>query len=72
MQGYADAGEIGAGLLVLIVLGSTGVLLLFWWLARSTRKTFTCPACGEKVVVEQLTAKRCPTCGTALGPGRDG
>lgn len=61
----------GLMVLVLVALGAAGVLALFWWMARSTRKRFTCPGCGEIVVVEQMGAKRCPTCGTALGPGKD-
>jgi|GEM_PF-2854615 len=67
---YSDGGSEGILLLVLIGLAAGGVLLLFWWMARATRRRFTCPSCGEVVVVEQMGAKRCPTCGTRLGGGQ--
>lgn len=70
MNGGGDAGS-SLLLLVLFVLAAVVVLLIFWWNARTTRKRFTCSNCGEVVVVEQMSAKRCPTCGSTLGPGSD-
>lgn len=62
----------GAVILVYILGGllAAGILVMFWMWARSTRKKHVCPKCGERVVVEQMTARTCPTCGAQLSEGR--
>ena len=40
--------------------------LLFWYLAVRTRQTHACPECGEVIMVEQMSATRCNTCGALL------
>ena len=50
----------GAGAALLIL----GVLLFLR--SRSSRRTYTCPHCGERVTVELMGAKHCNMCGAPL------
>ena len=56
-----------------ILLVYVGILLaivffgiLFYTLSVQSRKTYTCPACGERVQMEHLEASHCNTCGAPL------
>ena len=40
--------------------------LLFYFLAVKSRKTYSCPSCGEIVTVEHMTAHHCGMCGAPL------
>ena len=51
----------GGGILLLLILG-----LVFYFFAVQSRKTYRCPACGEKITTEYLDAKRCGMCGAEL------
>jgi hypothetical protein len=51
-------GLIGAGLIFLAVV--------FYLFAVRSRKTYSCPQCGEKITTEYLNAKRCGMCGAEL------
>jgi len=49
------------------------LLLLFvvaacicWYFAVKSRKTYTCPECGERIKVEYMEASRCNICGSQL------
>jgi len=47
----------------------SGVLLfaaLFYYLAVKSRKSYTCPECGEKIRVEHMKTTRCGMCGSLL------
>jgi len=50
-------------LLILIVLILAG---LFYYLAVKSRKSYTCPECGEKTKVEYMNTTRCGMCGSLL------
>ena len=53
-------------LVVAYLLGAGLVAVIVYALARRTRKTYTCSLCGEKVLVEQMEAARCSSCGAEL------
>jgi len=40
--------------------------LLFYYLARKSRKVYKCPECGESFKVELMDATRCKVCGTEV------
>lgn len=40
--------------------------ILFYYLAVRSRKTYTCPECGESVRVELMETARCGMCGSLL------
>jgi rRNA maturation endonuclease Nob1 len=50
------------GLLLLLAV----VAGICWHFAVKSRKTYTCPECGERVKVEYMEASRCPMCGSQL------
>jgi hypothetical protein len=51
-----------AGILLTIV----GLGALFYILAVASTRYYRCPACGERVMTEQLSARRCGMCGAPL------
>jgi hypothetical protein len=55
---------------ILIMLMVPAVLvalaILFYVLAVSSRRSYRCPKCGEKLRTEYLDAKRCGMCGAPL------
>lgn len=42
------------------------VAILLYGSAVASRKSYSCPACGEKAETEHMDAKRCNTCGAVL------
>jgi len=38
----------------------------FYYLAVKSRKSYTCPECGEKIKVEHMDTARCGMCGSLL------
>ena len=51
-------GLIGLGLIVLGVI--------FYYFSVSSRKSYACPQCGERITTEYLDARRCGMCGAEL------
>ena len=52
---------------VLLLIGLIIILgCFFYYLAVKSRKTYTCPECGEKVKVEHMETSRCGMCGSLL------
>ena len=45
--------------------------LLFYFLARKSRKNYKCPECGESFRVEHMSASRCKVCGTEVEATED-
>ena len=39
---------------------------VFYYIAVRSRKTYTCPECGEKTKVEHMDTARCGMCGSLL------
>jgi len=55
----------------ILIYGSIAVIALLTYLyARSTRRTYTCPECGEQVKTEHSNASCCPVCGHNLKENR--
>ncbi len=53
-----------------LVFGGLAVLaLLFYLRAANSRRTYTCPQCGERVRVELMDASSCNMCGAPLNRG---
>lgn len=50
-------------LLFLLILAVAGVCFYF---AVKSRKSYTCPECGEKFKVEHMETARCGMCGSLL------
>ncbi len=48
-------------ILIIIILAA-----LFYYLAVKSRKSYTCPECGEKMKVEHMDTARCGMCGSLL------
>lgn len=40
--------------------------LLFYFLARKSRKNYKCPECGKSFRVEHMSVSRCKVCGTEV------
>jgi len=55
-------------MIFLVILVLVGAVTFFF--AYASRRTYTCPTCGEKFQTEYLIAKRCSTCGALLA-GKD-
>jgi len=54
-------------LITLVIPAAVVVLaILFYVLAVSSRKSYRCPQCGEKLRTEYLDARRCGMCGAPL------
>jgi rRNA maturation endonuclease Nob1 len=51
---------------ILFLLG-----LLFYFLARKSRKNYRCPECGESFRVEHMSVSRCKVCGTEVEATKD-
>jgi len=49
------------GLAVISVLA-----LVFFFFSVRSRRRYECPECGERVMVEHMTASRCNMCGAEL------
>ena len=49
-----------------IFVGLGLLALLFYTLAVSSRKSYECPQCGEKLRVEHMEASHCNMCGAPL------
>ena len=43
-----------------------GLMIVFFLRSRESRKTYSCPRCGEQVTVELMEASRCNSCGAPL------
>lgn len=50
-------------LLILLILVLAGICYYF---AVKSRKTYSCPECGEKIRVEHMSTTRCSMCGALL------
>ncbi|WP_417461414.1 hypothetical protein [Kordiimonas sp.] len=55
-------------MIFLVILGLVGLIAFYF--AYQSRRTFTCPSCGEKIQTEYLDAQRCSVCGATLGKGK--
>ncbi len=53
-------------IMLMIPAGVVVLAILFYVLAVSSRRSFRCPQCGEKLLTEYLDAKRCGMCGAPL------
>ena len=56
---------------ILLIYGGVGVVLLagciiFYMFSRASRKSYSCPQCGERMTTEYLNATRCGHCGAEL------
>ena len=51
---------------IVIMLLLIPLAVLFYVLAVRSRKSYHCPACGESVQVEHMSAQRCGMCGAPL------
>lgn len=56
---------IAVVILIALVLGLPLMLLLYWLAVRS-RRTYYCPNCGASMKVEHMAAVHCNQCGTPL------
>ena len=61
MEGWVVILIYGIG--GLLVIGLAVVVYLF---AVGSRKSYSCPQCGERVRTEYLEARRCGHCGAEL------
>ena len=52
-----------AVILILLIILLAGV---FYYFAVKSRKTYTCPECGEQTKVEHMDTARCGMCGSLL------
>ena len=50
-------------ILILVILLFAGI---FYYFAVKSRKSYTCPECGEKITVEHMDTARCGMCGSLL------
>ena len=48
------------------IAGVLGLALLLYLFSRSSRQTFNCPKCGERITTDYLNARRCGMCGAEL------
>jgi hypothetical protein len=60
-----------SGAIVLLAYALIGALLVvlavvFFLRARGSRRHYTCPQCGERVMVELMRAGNCNMCGAPL------
>ncbi len=53
-------------IMLMIPAGVVVLAILFYVLAVSSRRSYRCPQCGEKLQTEYLDAKRCGMCGAPL------
>lgn len=53
---------------VILFLIISMLAALFYYLAVKSRKSYTCPECGEKMKVEHMETARCGVCGSLLTP----
>ncbi|MBM9518915.1 hypothetical protein JWG39_03685 [Desulforhopalus vacuolatus] len=51
---------------ILLLIFFAVVAAVCYYFAVKSRKTYTCPECGEKVKVEQMETSRCGMCGSLL------
>jgi hypothetical protein len=63
--------QVMAGLLVILIYAVVGAMVvalgaLLYARSVSSRKTYCCPQCGERVSVELMKAGRCNVCGAPL------
>jgi len=50
-------------ILIAVILILAGI---FYYFAVRSRKSYTCPECGEKITVEHMDTARCGMCGSLL------
>ena len=51
----------------LLIYGSIAAIgVIAFLFSVKSRKSYTCPSCGEKIRVEHMDAQRCNVCGTSL------
>ena len=53
---------IYGGVVLLLIVGG----IIAYLFARSSRRSYECPQCGERITTEYLDAKRCGMCGAPL------
>ena len=53
------AHAVGWSLLIILAM-------VFYIRSDLSRKQYACPQCGERIDVELMTAKNCPSCGADL------
>ncbi len=60
--------DFAVHILIMLIIPAAVVVLaiLFYVLAVSSRRSYRCPKCGEKLLTEYLDAKRCGMCGAPL------
>lgn len=58
-------------IIIIYVLAGIAAVVLYI-LAVQSRKTYSCPNCGEKVATEFLEANRCGVCGSKLKEDTNG
>ncbi len=51
---------------ILLILFLAVVAAICYYFAVKSRKTYTCPECGEKTKVEHMETSRCGMCGSLL------
>lgn len=42
------------------------ITAICYYFSVKSRKTYTCPECGEEVIVEHMETSRCGMCGSQL------
>ncbi len=52
--------------LILLVVGFAVLAVICYYFAVKSRKTYTCPECGEIIKVELMETSRCSMCGSLL------
>ncbi len=51
---------------IILILGILLLAGIFYYFAVKSRKSYTCPECGEKFKVEHMDTARCGMCGSLL------
>lgn len=52
--------------ILLIAIAVIAVGIIFYMFSVMSRKSYTCPKCGEKITTEYLNATHCGHCGVEL------
>lgn len=51
---------------IFLVLAVIIIAAICYYFAVKSRKSYTCPECGEKINVEYMEARHCGMCGALL------
>ena len=56
------------GFFIFCLIGTVAIAagIIFYIFAVASRKSYTCPQCGEKMTTEHLNATHCGHCGVEL------